>query len=81
MIIIGQSVAVLPELLLVAAIWRHAHKVKMSNLTQEDMPYTMIFLRDGRLGIMKHIPHPNTDVVPCQVLRTSCEPATLTHPT
>ena len=62
-IIIGQSIAVLPGLLLVAAIWRHAYKVRMLNLAQVDIPYTMIFLRDGKPENNETYTIPRSDIV------------------
>lgn len=39
--------AVIPDLLMVAAIWYHAYKIRLSNVMQVDVPYTTILLRDG----------------------------------
>ncbi|KAI0736850.1 hypothetical protein C8Q72DRAFT_27343 [Fomitopsis betulina] len=41
--------AVIPDLLMVAAIWYHAYKIRLSNVMQVDVPYTTILLRDGTL--------------------------------
>lgn len=43
-----QAAVIVPELLLVTAIWRHVYTLKFACESRVDMPLTTVILRDGQ---------------------------------